>query len=98
LTLIYFAFKRRSGCDSVPTVDLVATAINNASKESKARQLNSDAEFDPEYFLIVLDLFDKYVDSTKELFFNNFMLFLKYHNESFMKLFKTSNEAGSSTR
>jgi len=82
----------------VPTVDLVATAINNASKENKARQPNSDAEFDPEYFLIVLDLFDKYGDSTKQLFFNNFMLFLKYHNESFMKQFKTSNEAGSSTR
>jgi len=79
-------------------VDLVATAINHASKENRAKQPNSDAEFDPEYFLIVLDLFDKYSDQTKQLFFNNFMLFLKYHNESFIKQFRVSTESGSSTR
>ena len=72
----------------MPTVDMVTIAINNASKESKAGQLNSDAElFDTEFFLLVLGLFDKYLDFTKEFFLRNFMLFLNYHKKSLMKLF-----------
>jgi len=67
---------------------MVAQAIKNSNVRNGDWQSTAEIiDFDIDFLFLVLENLQKFTAQTKVLFINQYGLFLKYHQDKFMKIF-----------
>lgn len=80
------AFNKRNCLDRPPMLDEIDIDIKESRLRMENKQSSEVIDFDIDFYFIVLECSEKLTQQTKIVFLNQIMLFLKNHEENFMKL------------
>jgi hypothetical protein len=86
LTMMQLSFDKRNCTDRLPMLDQVDSEIKESRLRIDTKSYSDVIDFDIDFYFIVLENFEKLTQQTKVVFMNQLMLFLKNHEEGFMKL------------